>query len=343
MGRSSAGSLCIARSILQIEMVRANLGNMELATRELLRALRGRRSQRALAKRLGYRANPITDWEHGRRYPTAEKALHAAALVGVDVPRAFADFHAAPPPHRTASGFALAPWLEAIRGTTSLVDLAARTGASRHALGRWLRGEARPRLPEFFQLVDAATGRLPELVARLVPIEQVPSLEPRYRAMQAARRVAYDAPWTEAVLRVLESVPYRELYKHQSGWIAERLGISHDEEKKCLALLRRAGVVSQRRGRYEIADASAVDTRGDRDRVTALLRHWANVGLERVAARRSEELYAYNVVAVSAADLEQIRQRLSQAFREVRSLVSASEPAERVALVNLQLVLLERM
>jgi transcriptional regulator with XRE-family HTH domain len=322
-------------------MARANPGNIELATRQFLRALRERRSQRAFAKRLGYRANPITDWEHGRRYPTAEKILHAAALFGVDVRRAFSEFHRAPPPVRSASGFVLAPWLEAVRGTTSLVDLAARTGASRHALGRWLRGEARPRLPEFFQLVDAATGRLPELVAALVPIEQVPSLEPRYRGMQAARRVAYDAPWTEAVLRVLESVPYQSLDRHRSGWIAERLGITQDEEAKCLTLLRRAGVVIQRGKRYAVADASAVDTRGDRDRVTALLQHWAKVGLERLPARRPEELYAYNVFAVSAADMDQVRQRLSQAFREIRSLVSASEPAERVALLNLQLVSLE--
>jgi hypothetical protein len=32
---------------------------------------------------------------------------------------------------------------------------------------------------------------------------------------------------------------------------------------------------------------------------------------------------------------------LTRTFREIRSLVSASEPAERVALINLQLVLLE--
>jgi hypothetical protein len=34
-----------------------------LAARQLLRAMRGRRSQVAFARRLGYRSNPITDWE----------------------------------------------------------------------------------------------------------------------------------------------------------------------------------------------------------------------------------------------------------------------------------------
>src|SRR5262245_49966714 len=63
---------------------------MEAASSQLLRALRGKRSQRAFARRLGFRANPVTDWEHGRRYPTAQETLRAAARVGKNVTAAFA-------------------------------------------------------------------------------------------------------------------------------------------------------------------------------------------------------------------------------------------------------------
>ena len=60
-------------------MPRANPGNYGRTASEFLRAIRGGRSQRALARRLDYRANPITDWEHGRRFPTAEEALTDAS------------------------------------------------------------------------------------------------------------------------------------------------------------------------------------------------------------------------------------------------------------------------
>ncbi|MDD9933044.1 MAG: helix-turn-helix transcriptional regulator, partial [Myxococcales bacterium] len=66
---------------------------MELATRQLLRALRGSRSQVAFARRLGYRGNPIADWEAGRRTPTAEALLRVCARIGVDAPAALARFH----------------------------------------------------------------------------------------------------------------------------------------------------------------------------------------------------------------------------------------------------------
>ena len=42
--------------------------------------------------------------------------------------------------------------------------------------------------------------------------------------------------------------------------------------------------------------------------------------------------------SVSAADLTRIRELLGQTYREIRSIVAGSEPAERVALVNLHLV-----
>jgi hypothetical protein len=321
-------------------MPRANPGNYRRTASEFLRALRGSRSQRALARRLGYRANPITDWEHGRRFPTAEEALRAAYLLGVDVGEAFARFHPSPPPDRTRDGYRLAPWLDGIRGSTPVVDLARRARVSRFALGRWLRAEARPRLPDFFCLVDAATGRLPDLVGMLVPIAEVGTLRARHSAAEAARRAAYEAPWTEAVLRVLESPGYRALARHEGGWIARRLGIGLPDEQHSLKLLRDAGAIARLRGLYCIRDPSSVDTRGHPESVARLLGHWSEVARGRIGARRADDWFAYNVCSLSDADHEQVRELLRRTYREIRSLVAASQPGEKILLLNLQLLAL---
>jgi hypothetical protein len=122
---------------------------------------------------LGYRANPITDWEHGRRFPRAEEALRAARLFGLDVPGAFSSFHPAPLREIAPGAYDLAGWIDAIRGSTPTVDLAMRAGISRFAMGRFLRGDAHPRLHHFLAIVDAATDRLPHLLAALVPITEI--------------------------------------------------------------------------------------------------------------------------------------------------------------------------
>jgi hypothetical protein len=309
------------------------------AAAEVLRTLRGKRSQRAFAHRLGYRANPITDWEHGRRFPTAVEALRAAHIAGVNVTRAFSEFHAAAPPEADSQRrFVLAPWLSAIRGTTPIAHAAARAGCSRFAMARWLSGEAQPRLPDFFRCVDALTGRLPDLVAGLVSIETVPSLVARHRAMRAARRVAFDAPWSEAVLRVLDTNDYQALTTHDDDFVARRLDIPLEVAISALHQLETAGVVRLEKGLWRQDRPLSVDTRGARDDLSALLRHWSAVGYRRIVERRSSDLFSYNVMSISRADYERIRELLRHTFREIRSIVAASEPNEQVALLNLQLL-----
>ena len=103
----------------------ANLGNYERSAAEFLRALRGQKSQRWMARRLGYRANPVTDWEHGRRFPTAEETLRAAQRVGIDVKGAFDRFHQAPLREESRGAYDLASWLDAVRGIPAGRDWAA--------------------------------------------------------------------------------------------------------------------------------------------------------------------------------------------------------------------------
>ena len=312
---------------------------MKQTSSEFLRALRGERSQVQWARRLGYKGNPITDWERGGRFPTMEEALRAAESAGIDVLGATARFAPAVPLRRAGAQLLLAEWLSALRGSTSLAELAASSGFSRFSVSRWLRGRARPRVPEFFRLLDAITGRLPEWVSELVDIAAVPSLVPRFRAIHAAKQLAFEAPWTEAVLRLLETRGYLTLARHEPGFIAERLGIERAEEERCLERLLQAEIIVRRRHKYAVRDhRSTVDTRGGQLALHNLKRHWTQVAAERLAAPRDEDFFAYNVISISQADLERVREKLRTTFRELRSLVAASEPEEVAALINLQVV-----
>jgi transcriptional regulator with XRE-family HTH domain len=311
---------------------------MREAASQFLRAIRGKRSQVAFARRLGYRANPITDWENGRRYPTAAETMRACERVGIDVSAAFARFHPAPPPAAKSGTQGLCDWLVQARGSTPIGALAERCGRSRFAIARWLSGEAQPRLPDFFLLVDAITGRLPDLIAELVPIDQVPALLPRFQTASAARRLAFEEPWTEAVLRCMETAAYAALPRHEPGWVGARLGIDREHEQRCVDKLVAAGILRREGGRYHVAGALTVDTRADPEAVRQLMAHWSEVALGRFGSLRDTDLFAYNVLSVSSADLRRIRELLRSTYREIRSIVAASQPCETAALINVQLV-----
>lgn len=315
---------------------------MESASAQFLRALRANRSQIAWARRLGYRGNPITDWERGRNFPTAEEALRVAARGGSDVISAFQEFDPKLPLGLGEDGaFALSDWLRRLCASKRVTLLARDMQASRSSVSRWLSGHAKPRLPEFLRLVNAATGRVHDLVAALVPIDSVPALVPLHDAANAAKRLAFDAPWTEAILRVLDTRPPSVVNSSPistAAWIAGVLGLTEAECDSALEHLARAGLVSRDGDRYVPHQTLSVDTRGGKHAVRALKVHWADVATKRAASPLPEDVFGYNVISVSDADLARIRELLANTYREIRSIVAVSEPAERVALVNLHLV-----
>ena len=67
--------------------------NFELLASELLRAQRGRRSQLAWSRRLGFKSNVAYAWESGRAFPTAADALAVFARHGTDLRAVYARFH----------------------------------------------------------------------------------------------------------------------------------------------------------------------------------------------------------------------------------------------------------
>lgn len=312
---------------------------MEVVARQLLRAIRGKRSQEAFSRRLGYTSNPVADWEAGRRFPTASEALRACRLAGIDVNAAIASFTPAEAAEiGDADDDAVASWLRALRGNTALKDLAARTGESRYAISRWLEGRTRPRLPEFLALLDALTDRLSDLVAALVPIEQVPTLLEVHRRRHASRRLAFDEPWVAAILVLLETHAYQSLGRHVPGWLAARLEVPLAVEDRCLQRLLDAGIAAQDGDRpFHVAQPLTIDARAEPDGMKRLKAHWASLGHARATAPHDGDLVSYNVIAVSRADLDRIREAHVRYFLEVRSIVAASQP-EVAALVNVQLL-----
>lgn len=309
-----------------------------IAAQQLIRALRGSRSQLAFARRLGYRANPVTDWEHGRRYPTAQEALRIAGRVGVDVVAAHERFAPGVLLEGSSGSYALGAWMRGLLGQTRVSELSRRMGRSRPTISRWLHGVAQPRLHEYMEFIDATTGRLPDWAAELVPIAQVPSLLPRFQVTQAARRLAFERPWTEGILRVLETDAYKQRPDHDAAWIARVLALPDEEVATCLEQLLEAQVITRERGKYAEVRPLSVDTRGGRAALRAVKAHWAKVAMQRSLEPKPEDFFAYNLCSASSEDMARIHEVLQNAFREIRTIVAASRSLEEVGLVNLHLV-----
>jgi len=311
-----------------------------------MRAIRGERSQVAFSRRLGFSSNVAAEWESGRRVPSAATALSCCARAGLDLGAALERFHTATAPLIVVRGKgkraqveseSVAAWLRAQRGRTRATELAGRSDISTFRLSRIFSGKTGVNLTDFFTLVNVMTDRLTDLIAALVPIEQVPSAARVHAQVEASRALAFSDPWTSAVLALLETEPYLQGNVPAVAFLSERLALGVAAIERALGALVSAGLIAENGGKYRVLRALTIDTRGRPGASTALRRHWARVGAERLHAPGSRDLFAYNVFAVSRADFERIRELEQQYFREARAIVAASQPSEVAGLLIVQL------
>lgn len=314
--------------------------DFEETAKELIRALRGPRSQAAYSRRLGYRTNVVHAWEAGRRWPSAAETLRAAGLAGIDVRAAFARFYRTPPPwladaDPSSSAF-VARFLQEQQGATTTTTVAGRAGINRYSVARWLAGTAEPRLPDFLRLVEAASLRVVDLLAALVDANQLPAITATWSRLEAQRRLAIDTPWAMAVLRCLELA----VLVATPPTIATRLGVDPDEVDRCLHALRDAGLAARVRGRWRPTAMDAVDTRRSPDTARKLKGFWARVGVDRLEAG-VDGAFAYNLASVSEDQLRRLRELHDGYFQAVRAVIAEDAPPECVVLLNLQLLRLD--
>jgi hypothetical protein len=308
--------------------------------REIVRHLRGRRSQLALSRHLGYASNVCQSWELGKRQPKASDFLALAHKSRISVKSGVASFlqhdsHWSTVSDPTSSR-AVQALLADLRGDRGIRELSASAGTGRATLSRWLNGAAEPRLPESLRLVQAATHRLLEFVAIFVAPEKLKATRADWEALELQRKLAYELPLSHAVLRALELRRYQESKAHRDGVIAELVGISLAEERRCLSALARSKQIEKRAGLWRVARVLTVDTRRERAANQRLKQYWAELGAQRALEER-DALFCYNVFTVSDADYRKLREMQLAYFEQLREVVGRSEPAERVVVTNLQM------
>jgi DNA-binding phage protein len=306
---------------------------------ELLRALRGKRSQVAFSRRLGRRSNVAYAWESGRRFPTAAEAMRAAALVGFDVDQAltrFAKVHApffeGGDPREPATMAAL---LRALAASTPTTEIAKRAERSRFAVSRWLSGTAEPRLPDFLRMLQSTARGALTFIACFVQPTKLPSAKTQWQRQQAADAVVRAHPHFLLLLVGLGLTSYRELTRHEPGFLARELGLTIEEEESGLEAMAKAELIRWNGRRWTIDADAEVDLRRDPE-MRDEMRRWITRRSADAIGKSDEGLFQWVALSCSEEELVELQREARALYERVRS-IATTDGAERAVVFNLQL------
>jgi DNA-binding transcriptional regulator YiaG len=309
-----------------------------------MRALRGRRSQPAFSRLLGFRSNTVYSWESGRRHPEVSLFLRAALAGGRNARRKLADFFELPAEsfegRRGYSARTVRRLVEQLVGRSAKSVLARELDVDRTTLGRWCLGKTEPRLPEFLRLVQLSTQRLLQFVGVFIDPSKLDSTRASHAHLMGQQRLAYDLPLSHAVLRALELTAYGKLPRHSATFLATEVGLTEREVVRYLEELEATGQALRDGERYSVAEILTIDTREDPEQNRRLKQFWAKEALDRFESRRTsaDTLFSFNLFAISESSYQKIRELHLAYYERLRALIEQSETADRVVLMNLQLV-----
>ena len=309
---------------------------------ELLRALRGRRSQRGFSALFGFATNVAYRWEAGQRFPTVPQLFKVLERIGVPVQQALEGVDSSTQRLRgtAVDGEHYAgAFLSLHQGTRSISELARSTGLHRLQISRVLSGRTQARLPMFLRLLDALTGRVDEYIGAWVNLERAPHLQERLAVLGAWRELAYEHPITEAITATLESAAYKAQPSPDDSWLGARLGIAPAQVQQALQAMSRAGVVRLENGRWVPLEGRSVDTRGEAERFSAVKKYWAQIAAERV--EQDDAKAAYLVFCCSSQATDAVERLYRQTWTQARAILRDDAGNERVVLINVNWVPLD--
>ena len=227
---------------------------------ELIRALRGDRSQGQLSQRLKIGFNKVYKWEKGTASISWSEFLVLAKLCKCDVSQAIQGSYLYRGKIDNAANLVIG-----LLGTDQVNTISKRTGFGTGMVRRWLKGTSEPSLDVILSIMHRTQVTLVEFLTQLVDIESLPSLRKEYDLIMQTKQIFRSNLFLEAVACALNLQEYADAPKHPTGLIAKKLGISVSEEEAYLKLLLQCEVIEFDGKKYHhrpgLLDLTSQDTK----------------------------------------------------------------------------------
>jgi len=313
--------------------------NYQVLAAQLVKARRGEITQKELSSELGYQSNVVFSWENQRDEPSARTFFRLAAITG-DVP-SLLEFYAgnACPDLSQRPGVTL--FLRELLGEKKISHLSIEMARNRHVVGRWLRGQTEMPLSILLQFIEVCTGRLFDFLEFFVDPKLIDEISAEYQQLLISRKSDVELPWSHAIVRMVEFPAYKKLKKHQTGWFAQHLDITHEEEQKSIDVLVQLGRLRFHKNHYQ--STNDIDVKSSRD-LTAMRKlgsFWMREGAQRVLTPESGR-FSYKALTFSEENLIKAKQLQREYMQSLLALSEKKQPQQALTLAATQIFTLYR-
>lgn len=304
---------------------------MKTLLTELVRAVRGRRSQAKINKKLGYSFNQIYNWESAHVQPSWIDFVRLCAVCGVDLKAVLSNLFSF-----QGDAAQCAELLRAIAPAYEIKRIAASCKTSVSRVRRWTAGDSVPKLANILQLIDAVF-LLERFIELLVGPDRVPSMTAAIGKHAVHRQLHRRFPFTGAMLHALECANARR----SAAGLASMLGIDLTTVTEAIREAADAGLVTTRGHSLQAAEAD-VNFAGDFTAMQAPSIYWLRRALKYKESLTTqpatrEDFFGYLVFPTNPASRKLVLEAYAAFFAKARMIADeATGPFDAVSVVSAQ-------
>ncbi len=298
--------------------------------KQLLLALRGELSAKALSVKLGFSFNQVHRWESGEKQLRWDEFVRLCDALSVPLEAAVSRMlfsESETSAHLTTNLIGL---LRSRFPLWTIEDLAHRLNCHASVMKRYVRGEIFPDLEVVLAMIDLNHDWLGHFLLDLLPVSSNPEFRAQFEKEQRTALLTLREPLAQAIDACLVIRGYRELNAHDDAFIADQLGITPDEVKQILEQRLKLGILTQQAdGKFFPAYITMDTTSSDARSAAVTLQFWNKRAGDRIgdgeflSRGAAKSFSAYRVAAMSKPTMERANEILMRAFHEITTILEA--------------------
>jgi|GEM_PF-3467194 len=228
--------------------------NFKALIKELLKRLRGERSQEVLNRKFGFTFNQIYRWESGVTKMSWNEFTQFCHYLDIPLEKITTSLITGLPEEAPISSPNL---IRQLLGNMGIEKFATRYKLSRKAVSKWLSGDSTPNLEQVLFLFHNHAGQLVKWLDKLVGSEHLPSMKQTILRLRIREAVTYKYPEVSLILNYLQTKPFLTQTHYRPGALAKKFGLTVEQEEEIMQGLLQSGTIvphkeSFRVGRYDV-------------------------------------------------------------------------------------------
>lgn len=298
---------------------------------DIVREIRGERSQESVNSALGLNFNQMHRWESGRKRILWSEFVEFCRICDISLVNALQE--TVQYSRQVDQGHILfshlVPSLE-LEAFTSRYQVGAQVAR------RWRGGESNLTLEGALQAIEFRMHSVLPFLGKILDISRVPILAKISAAEQARRELLYMHPALGMLLTTLHVDKVRRAPRHDLKLFLEYMPINPDYLQQLLDLGVSTGLLLEVDGRYDTPNL-ALNMRANPRRALDFYRYWTQRAEEvqrDIASETSDTFFPTFIVTTNAESRRKISEAIAHLRTTIANAVRSDDPIDRMSVIQ---------